>query len=451
MNPSYVAGTKTCNNTYCHAGVQIKDLETGIVTYQGSKPNPTWNDAGYLGGTGCTMCHGYPPRGNHPNSTACSACHSHVDESNLTMRDKTKHMDGTVEVTVDNCLDCHSSYNTCAENDPTCVNKKLVGGHLTHTNSELFLAGKRLSAGDYIDSTWIYGITYKKGFPQYACGFCHPMNSATHKNGIVEIDLDPSHALRGSVKTRNKAVGPWVVSYNPNQSVVCNNVYCHSSGFVSDTTQQYQFKQTPDWYYADQHGGTSYWANVDRCAQCHGNSPNTGGTEGSTAHARHVVANHYKDVFDNYSAKLKPSGAPGSGVVHGDPATATNLNCNICHFNTVRVNYNDKGSVCINCHATTPKGSMEIYSSSSTHVNGDVDVVFMEPFNFKSKAQIRNPISSVQSVYTSWTRVKGYKTYSSYDLARRKPQYVGGTCLTASCHNGTQMEWRTKGPLACAA
>jgi len=447
MTPAYNTTTRKCSNTYCHAGVQIKDISTGIVTYQGAKPEPSWGESAFA----CSMCHGYPPKGLHTTSVNCSACHNHIDLSNQSMRDKTKHINGIVETTVDDCLGCHSSYNTCSESDPSCVNKKLVGGHLTHTNSEMFLAGKKLSTGDYIDPSWIYGITFKKGFPQYACGFCHPMDMAAHKNGIIEIDMDPAHALRGSVKTKNKAGGPWLTTYVPNDSVICNNVYCHSSGYVSDVTRQYQFKQTPDWYYADKNGGTSSWEGVDRCAECHGNSPNTGGTEGSTAHARHVVANHFKDVFDNISAKLIPAGAPGSGAVHGDPKTSTNFNCNICHFDTVRDAFNDKGSVCIDCHSTTSKGTMKVFSSSTKHVNGDIDVAFMEPFNFKSKAQLRDSIYSVQSVYTSWTRVKGYKTYSSYDLARRKPQYVGGTCTTTSCHNGTQMEWRTKGPLSCAA
>jgi hypothetical protein len=84
-------------------------------------------------------------------------------------------------------------------------------------------------------------------------------------------------------------------------------------------------------------------------------------------------------------------------------------------------------------------------------VNGDVDVAFMEPFAVKSKAQIRDNLASVQSVYTSWTRVNGYKNTNSYDLARMKPDYVGGTCSTTACHNNTLMEWRTKGPLACSA
>lgn len=499
MTPTYSPGSRQCNNTYCHAGVQIKDIN-GVVTYQGSKPNPTWADAGYLAGTGCNMCHGYPPGGQHPTSTICSGCHAHVDQSNLAFvqndpvqqNDVRNHLNGSINVTEDECLGCHSS-DGCTPAEvlaKTCFSRELVGGHDTHTNSELFLknadlSNKKLSAGDYIDSSWIYGITYKKGFPQYACGFCHPMDVALHKNGVVEVDLNPNNAFRGSVKTKNKAEGAtpsgwyntWLKTYIPGSinesggylsgSVVCNNVYCHSTGYVSEKTQQYQFKETPDWYYADSHGGVSPWAGQDTCAKCHGNSPNTRSVfnnttslnEGSSAHARHVVANHFKDVFIGYSeGKLAPAGPAGSGAVHGDPSTSTNFNCNICHYDTVRTPYNDKGNVCFDCHKSTGgtiaggiKGTMVVYSSSTKHVNGDVDVTFMAPFAVKSKAQVRDNIASIQSVYTSWTRVNGYKKKNSYDLARTTPVYAGGTCSTTACHNNTMMEWRTKGPLPCAA
>jgi predicted CxxxxCH...CXXCH cytochrome family protein len=94
---------------------------------------------------------------------------------------------------------------------------------------------------------------------------------------------------------------------------------------------------------------------------------------------------------------------------------------------------------------------MKLYSAGSSHINGRTDIDFMEPFNVKSKAQVRDSLRAVQGLYTSWNRTSGYKTYSSYDLSRQKPSYVGGTCSTVTCHNGTPMEWRSKGPLPCAA
>ncbi|MFZ4858144.1 MAG: CxxxxCH/CxxCH domain c-type cytochrome [Desulfuromonadaceae bacterium] len=435
--------TRSCSNTYCHAGVRNVDNSPS-----GALPTPSWGQGVYMS---CDKCHGYPPAAPHIQKTNCSGCHSHVNETNTAFVNKAKHIDGTVDVTVDACLACHSSTNACLPGDQTCFNMPLLGAHARHTDAELFLTGKSMSAGDYIDPTWIYGIRYKNGFPKYACGFCHPMNSSTHRSKI-EIDLDPSHSLVGTVKTRNKVGGPWVdaASFVSTTNVTCNNVYCHSNGFISETTNAYAYKETPNWYTNDP------WNGLDKCAQCHGNSPNSGGLAGSSAHPKHVVGTHYKDVFSGYSAKFVAVGAAGSGAAHGDPATSTVLNCNVCHANTVNVAYNDKGTACSPCHNSSGsggvKGIMNVYSSSfSAHINGVVDVAFPEPFVLKSRAQLRSDINSVPSVAASWTRVKGYKTYSSYDLAKNKPAYSLGTCSTTACHNNTQMEWRTQGPLACAA
>lgn len=452
MVPTYsgAAGGRTCSNNYCHAGVQ--DYSGGIYTPQGAGSSPAWGDPAYLGGSGCNKCHGYPPVGPagsvHSASNNCNACHNHVAASNIAFNDKTKHINGIVETTKDECLGCHSTTNACVAGDLSCVTQKLVGAHISHTDADLFLVGKKLSTGDYTDPSWIYGIKYVKGFPKYGCGFCHPMNAGTHKNTIVELDLDPTHSQAGTVKNKNKTGGPWSV-VTSGTSVVCSNVYCHSNGFVSLATNSYQYKTTPNWY------ATNPWASVDKCAQCHGNSPNAGGIAGSPAHAGHTVANHYKDVYSNYSGKLAVAGAVGSGAVHGDPATSTTFNCNLCHFTTVKSSFNDKGSVCVDCHVASGsaplKGTMDVYSSNTNHVNGVVDVSFMDPFVLKSKAQLRDSITTVSQLNTSWTRVKGFKNISSYDLSRTTPKYTGGTCSTVACHNGTKMEWSTPGPLLCAA
>lgn len=487
MTPVYTAtgdlATSTCNTTYCHAGFKTTAMGTGT--------EPAWGDSSYFG---CGKCHGDPPGGAHPvvPSNQCNACHDHVDGTGTGFLDKSKHVNGFVETTADDCLVCHApeSSNLCVDNgsgghwfaydhSQACFPMALKGGHATHTDVEYFLQGKKLSTGDYIDPNWIYSIKYKKGFPQFACGFCHPMDVAAHKAGIVSVELDPDTAQLGTVKAKNRKkmttppagyYNTWMKTYIPYTkqggtftpgTVVCNNVYCHSNGYVSPETNAYIFTETPDWYYADKNGGTSFWAGKDNCAQCHGNSPNTDPNDGqglkigSPAHGRHVVGNHYKDIFNGYSGKLTVAAASGARA-HGNPDNSTTFNCNICHYDTVRVSSNDKGSVCKDCHNGTTaslRGTMQLYTTNaSSHVNGRVDVVFMDPFNVKSKAQVRNPLSAVQGLYTSWTRVNGYKSYSSsHDHARQKPAYVGGTCSTVTCHNGTPMEWRSKGPLACAA
>ena len=441
MAPSYSSSGRQCSNTYCHAGVQ--NFNGTTYSPQGTGPAPLWGDPAYLGGSGCDKCHGYPPGGVHTASTSCNACHNHVAASNNSFADKTKHINGTVETTADDCIICHS---TCASGDASCIDMKLVGAHNSHTGADLFLTGKKLSAGDYTDQSWIYSIQYVKGVPKYGCGFCHPMDAGTHKNSLIELDMDPSHSLAGTVKTKNKAGGPWYNS-TTGVSVVCSNIYCHSNGYITSTS--YRYKTTPDWY------ATAPWASVDKCSQCHGNSPAFAIYSGSSAHGRHVVASHYKNVYSNYSGKLAVAGVVGSGAVHGDPATSTTFNCNVCHFSTVKNAFNDKGSICSSCHVASGsaalKGTMNVYSSNTTHVNGVADVVFMDPFVIKSKAQVRDSIATVSQLNASWTRVKGFKTMSSHDVSRTTPQYNKGTCSTVACHNGTRMEWATPGPLLCAA
>lgn len=434
---------RQCTNTYCHSGVRNSDN-----TPQGTNPTPVWGESSYLGGgtASCNKCHMYPPPLPHNQSTNCNACHNHVDASNISFADKSKHIDGTVQTTVDECLGCHSSVNACPPLTPNCVNKELVGSHSKHTDAELFLTGKKLSNGDYNDLSWVYGIIYDKGFPHFACGFCHPMETGTHKNGVVNLDMDPANAMPGTVKTKNKAGATWITTYVANTNVVCNNVYCHSNGYVSGSPPDYAYKQTPNWY------ATNPWNGLDRCAQCHGNSPNTGGTVGSSAHARHTVASHYQNVYNNVSGHILPAGGVGTGAAHGDPAISTTFNCNVCHYGTVRASNNDLNNACSSCHTGgSGKGVMGVYSSGNLHINGEVNVNFMDPFIVKSRAQLRNNISSVFSLNTSWTRTNGYKAANSYDQSRYTPSYVGGSCSTVSCHNGTSMEWRTTGPLACAA
>lgn len=457
MSPTYNPSGQTCSNTYCHSGVKSYAI--------GGAPAPNWTSDSY----GCSGCHGDPPAEPHPqvSKNNCKACHDHVNSTGDGFVNKSKHINGVADTTADDCLTCHATCTPEQELAGTCISKKLEGAHSVHTDVNYFLAGKKLSTGDYIDPGWIYSIKYVKGFPKFACGFCHPMESTSHKNALIDTDFDPAHSQLGTVKTKSKPAGTpdagwyntWIKTYDIQtprhmSTVICGNVYCHSNGYISPTTNTYTYRETPDWYYSDKNGGASPWAGVDRCSRCHGNSPNSDSVNvpGSEAHARHVVANHAKDVFAGYSGKLPVAAASGARV-HGNAESATTFNCNICHFNTVKVSWNDNNTQCSSCHsAGAGKGVMDIYTGGSTHVNGNVDVSFMEPFDVKSKAQLRNNIRSVQSIYTSWTRISGYKSYtSSHDHSRQKPAYVSGTCSTVTCHNGTPMEWRTKGPLSCSA
>lgn len=480
-------------------------------------------------GIGSSGRPGYP---HENYSLNCAACHTHVAQSNTSFADKSKHVNGSLEWDVDACIDCHSfessrpligahvlhtdpdymlstfqfsgtatsgTVNTLIDTSASFTSAT-VGQYLritsgsniydqakitANTATSLTLAAslpnsiangntyevrsaKRLSAGDYGDPSWIYDISYKDGFPKYACGTCHPMSDpAIRNNGSVELDLNPAHAAAGTVKTKNSPIGPyapmsstgeWV---NPTRvsgsSVICNGIYCHSNGYVSGTGA-YLYQETPNWYSVTiTSSGTVIsepWSSVDRCAQCHGNSPNTGGKAGSTAHAKHVVGVHYNDLFSGTVGEMSSSAV--SSAAHGDPLSSTTINCNICHNDTVSVTYNSGNTLCSSCHSDTNTPAtgnerMYVVPTNTSHINGTVNVIFASATTIKSRAQVRDTISTVNELNNSWTRTNGYKASNSYDASKGTPQYSAGTCLTAACHNGTPMEWEQAGPLSCNA
>jgi predicted CxxxxCH...CXXCH cytochrome family protein len=419
VTPNYAGGS--CSTTYCH-GTGIKNNWPGATGL-----TPTWNDTTYLAGATaaerCSKCHGYPPGGGHTPLTNCAQCHNHVNATNDGFINPALHVNMIVEVSADNCTDCHTNAN-------------LSAAHLNHADPNTVLAGKKISTGDY-GQAWFYSQpTYVNGAPKYSCGYCHPSTAATHMNSTINLNLDPTDpGATGTVKAKN---GTPNFTQNPGVSVTCSSVYCHSNGFTP-----YAYKTTPNWF-----GGAFAG---DGCAACHGNSPNTGGNTGSPAHGAHVVGIHYKDVFSGTNGKVAQSGAVGSGAAHGDPATSTTINCNVCHNSTVAVAYNDSNTVCVTCHTgAAVKGTMVISTTSTSHINGTPDVAF-GTFSVNSKSQLRDSITSVAELNNSWTRTNGYKTgATSHDSSKGAPTYAGGSCSTVDCHNGNSVSW-SAGALDCGA
>ena len=137
---------------------------------------------------------------------------------------------------------------------------------------------------------------------------------------------------------------------------------------------------------------------------------------------------------------MATSGTTGSGAAHGDAATADSISCQTCHNATVAVEVNDQNAVCNSCHdggVTAPVGSVTISTAGSTHVNGTADVVFDNLASFKSKAQVRDDITTAAELNANWTRNGGYKAAASFDQSKvATPSYAGGSCSNVSCHNG---------------
>ena len=62
----------------------------------------------------------------------------------------------------------------------------------------------------------------------YGCGECHPTDSAFHRNGTMEVDLDPAGAPAGSLKAMNETGA----AFSGN---TCGSVYCHSGEQVTSS------------------------------------------------------------------------------------------------------------------------------------------------------------------------------------------------------------------------
>jgi predicted CxxxxCH...CXXCH cytochrome family protein len=218
--------------------------------------------------------------------------------------------------------------------------------------------------------------------------------------------------------------------------VTCSNIYCHSDAAATPT-----YKLTPNWY-----GGTV----TGNCTDCHGNSPTT------NAHSLHAVGIHYDTLYDDDgNGLMTAAAAPGTdaGAAHGNSATADTIGCQSCHNSTVTVEYNAGNTVCGTCHSdtnapTTGNEKAIISTTGSTHVNGQADVAFASLTGFKSKAQLRNDITTVASVNSSWTRTNNYKgvTGTSHDAGKAlTPGVAAGSCSSISCHNGIATPTWTSG------
>jgi predicted CxxxxCH...CXXCH cytochrome family protein len=393
--------TTTCATSYCHGDNMPLGTTSGITNA------PNWNATS----TGCNFCHDMAPAaiGAHAGKgpTDCITCHNHTNAAGDGFTNASLHINGIVENDADSCTTCHSGD----------IDGVLAGSHNSHVDIATFLSGKTVSGNNYGDASW-YTTTYTNGVPSFGCGQCHPDSEGT-SHPINGLNVDIAQKAATNIKEKNNAsVGMTITSRT---TVTCSSVYCHSDGQATAT-----YKASPDWY------GQTVSGN---CNDCHDNGPASG------THANHVVGIHYETLYDG-TAGLMASGA-ANGAAHGDSTTADTIGCQSCHNNTVAVEYNSSNSVCTTCHAGATGApaigdeKMVINTLGSTHVNGSADVVFDNFASFKSKAQVRDDITTAAELNANWTRTNGYKAATSFDQAKvATPSYAGGSCSNVSCHNG---------------
>jgi predicted CxxxxCH...CXXCH cytochrome family protein len=263
----------------------------GSSAIGGANPVPVWTKVDGTQST-CGSCHGAPPPAPHPADTNCATCHPTMEESSLTFRDPSRHIDGVVDVVAGvagGCTSCHGSETSSApprdlagNTAPTALG---VGAHAAHL----------------APSTWRHEIT---------CSNCHvvplTVDAPGHRDGdnIAEVVFDLLNPA--GTYTRSNAT--------------CANQYCHGTGTGNN--------------------GTAVWnvPGTRACGSCH----SMNGTNMSGDHRKHIVGEgmrcsqcHADVVTANQTilnANLHINGVHEVKMANGtfNPATRTCANTG-CH------------------------------------------------------------------------------------------------------------------------
>ena len=240
--PSWDSTNATCSNTYCHLTA-----------------SPIWNK---VDGTqaACGTCHALPPPPPHTTSTACQTCHGEVVDAYYDIIDKSKHVDGILEVqghpfgepyvanhsayirdnlfplqtcqychgsdysggsSEASCLECHTNAegpeacNTCHgdfSGNPTVPHQQAPPVDIARNSSttEITIGAHQshLTEGPYSDA--------------FSCNQCHLVPTGVNSGG--HIDPAPSELIWGPLATDDSHTPQWNRSNG-----TCNNAYCHLS------------------------------------------------------------------------------------------------------------------------------------------------------------------------------------------------------------------------------
>jgi predicted CxxxxCH...CXXCH cytochrome family protein len=221
-DPTWSHTAASCSNTWCH----------GPSPGQ-ANDSPTWTSSQALT---CTSCHGAPPPAPHPQLSNCSHCHGAVVGSdNHTIIDRTKHVDGTVDIAFSSsCTSCHGSTNPAPPfgvHNESATTAPAVGAHQEHLGT-----GARSRA--------------------VQCSDCHVVPKQPLDPGHIDTPL-PAEVEFSAVAS---AFGGTPVYANG----TCSQVSCHGGKFPG-THRSGGSNVSPVWTKVD---GTQ--AN---CGSCHGLPP----------------------------------------------------------------------------------------------------------------------------------------------------------------------------------
>ena len=442
--PAIASGSHTKHLSYSY-GITSADMQCAIChTYDKTAFTSKF--------TSCdTACHGGPP-----NNTAFKHANYEINVNIANYFGATGTYNGTTKPGdgYSSCSNVSCHYNTTTPAWGTATPINCVG---CHTLAVLLASG---SHAKHISATAIptmYNYTANRSTSSeydFGCSNCHPLILTNHTNNSINVTLKKDEAGVGSLRAKNSATAIGINVANSGMtgtsktSVVCTAAYCHSNGNAAALV----YAVTPDWY-----GGS--FTNPDRCANCHGNAPNST-IAGSKAHYNnrflgytsnpggHQIGIHAMKIYSS-PAGLAHAGTASSSS-HGNSGTSTTISCNICHYDTITTARNDNNGVCKTCHVSgnavgATFGNPVAIANKAKHVNGTVDVAF-QPVTILSKAQMRQSYFAIAAYSSAWKRNGGYKSNGGHDSAKlplnTATMWNSGTktCSNVACHNGQSVK-----------
>jgi predicted CxxxxCH...CXXCH cytochrome family protein len=197
-SPTWNHDTQKCSNTWCHGPDVTKD-------------SPVWTS-----GSGtplkCDTCHGQPPAWPHVQMTECSRCHGDVVAAdNVTIKDKSLHANGVVNVTPKTaCTDCHGTAGAANPAPPVDI-----GGNTATT-----------SAGVGAHQSHLVGTGASPWHRAVQCDDCHVVPNVWTDVGHIDTFL-PAELTFGALAKVNGTTPSYAAGK-------CDNVYCHGAKFKSN-------------------------------------------------------------------------------------------------------------------------------------------------------------------------------------------------------------------------
>ena len=415
-------GDLVCNDCHNATGKALQvggSLDASTPPATGKHAVHAANSLTILNSGDCTVCH------PHAGALGNSATTKHVNGAAVTDID----LDGTnitapaaTSATWDNtctnkchdaavaddgwaagaleCADCHGG------GDGTLTISPVGSGQHNAHNSGAFPAAYTTAAAN--DST--------AGAYDYNCANCHGNTGTNHMNNAKTV-----------------TAGSWDGS-------TCSSNSCHGNGAGGAANL------AANW--------STGWVNEldsDKCNNCHGNLPTTG------AHQQHAVGIHADTLYDGASGLM--AAGTGNTNAHGNSTWSSTINCNVCHATTVTMARNMFGTTSTastscntaSCHSGDTQNATNVMAvaDKSIHVDGTKDVDFTATA-FKSKAQLRDDIETVNGVKDSWNRtdvdagpVSDYKVAGAFDLQQPAAlaSNTGSSCSTIVCHNNGNATW----------